>query len=81
MDVPSGWVSFLGTSTTLGRGLAPGPPSRVERNGYRRNTTLATASLDCGFHRFSPPGFTRIRQPNSPELAARFTGFGRAFHA
>jgi hypothetical protein len=34
-----------------------------------------------GFHKFSPPDFTRIRHLNSPELAARFTGFGRAFHA
>jgi hypothetical protein len=36
---------------------------------------------DCGFHEFSPPDFTRIRHLNSLELAARFTGFGRAFHA
>jgi hypothetical protein len=35
----------------------------------------------CGFHGFSPPGFTRIRHLNSLELAARFTGFGRAFQA
>ena len=34
-----------------------------------------------GFHEFSPPDFTRIRHLNSPELAARFTGFGRAFRA
>ncbi len=41
---------------------------------------MADPQQDCGFHRFSPPGFTRIRHLISPELAAGFTGFGRVFH-
>jgi hypothetical protein len=42
---------------------------------------IVIVAILCGFHRFSPPEFTRIRHLNSRELAARFTGFGRAFHA
>ena len=53
---------------------SPGIPVR----GFR--TERSHGSPKCGFHGFSPPGFTRIRHLNSLELAAGFTGFGRAFH-